>query len=295
MQTAEVKKGAEVRLEFKLGRAAEFGTFTISGGTPGANVFLDQRPVGAVAADGSFSHSSVTPGPHTIEIRRDGFTTRRIERNFRAGEPVALAGTEVQLASNQPEPPAPKLPPPDTKKAEPPPPPKPPPPAPPKIGTMAEFDQPGLWREEDGVWIHRGAAMLTYKTAPRGTFEFTVHLLKGGNLFRGGRARWFANMIDAKNYALYEMDNNNFWGKVVDSGKTLERSKAQHKSGEKQWTLQVEIQPERIIHRMMMNGQWVNLDVWAEQGRNFTEGKFGFLVQGNDEIGVSDFKFTPAR
>ena len=32
---------------------------------------------------------------------------------------------------------------------------------------------------------------------------------------------------------------------------------------------------------------------WAEPGRNFSEGKFGFLIRGNDEIGISDFKFQP--
>ena len=31
------------------------------------------------------------------------------------------------------------------------------------------------------------------------------------------------------------------------------------------------------------------LDNWAEAGRNFSEGKFGFLVQGDDQIGISDF------
>ena len=57
----------------------------------------------------------------------------------------------------------------------------------------------------------------------------------------------------------------------------------------------LEMLTERVVHRMLVSGQWVDLDVWAEQGRNFNDGKFGFLVQGNDEIGLSDFKFTPAR
>jgi len=295
VQTADVKKGAELRMEFKLNRAAEFATLSINGGTPGANVLLDARQVGAIAADGSFSHGSVLPGAHSIEIRRDGFVTRRVDRTFKAGETITLTGSDVQLASDRPAPPPPPPPAPEPKKPEPPPPPKPQVAAAPKIGTMADFDQPAMWKEEDGVWLHRGAAMLTYKTPPHGTFEFTIHLLKGGNIFRGGRVRWFVNMVDAKNYALFELDDKNFWGKVVENGKTLERSRAQHKQGEKQWTIQIEIAPERVVHRMLVSGQWVNLDVWAEQGRNFNDGKFGFLVQGNDEMGVSDFKFTPAK
>jgi len=237
----------------------------------------------------------VLPGAHSIEIRRDGFVTRRVDRTFRAGETVTLTGTDVQLASDRPAPPPPPPPPVEIKKPEPPPAPKPQVAAALTIGTMADFDQPALWKEEDGVWLHRGAAQLTYKTPPRGVFEFTIHLVKGGNIFRGGRVRWFVNMTDPKNYALFELDDKNFWGKVVENGKTLDRSRAQHKQGEKQWTIQVEISPDRVVHRMLANGQWVNLDVWAEQGRNFNDGKFGFLVQGNDEMGVSDFKFTPAK
>src|SRR5262249_25731739 len=152
------------------------------------------------------------------------------DRGFKNGETVTISGADAQLASNAPPPPPP---PPEVKKPEPPPPPKPQPPPPPKVLTMTDFENPGAWKEEDGVWSHRGAAMLTFKQVPRGTYEFTIHLLKGGNLFRGGRVRWVVNMTDAKNYALYEMDNNNFWGKVVENGKTLERSKAQHKQGEK--------------------------------------------------------------
>jgi len=36
------------------------------------------------------------------------------------------------------------------------------------------------------------------------------------------------------------------------------------------------------------------LDTFVEQGRDFTQGKFGFLIQGNDEIAISNFKFLTA-
>jgi hypothetical protein len=37
------------------------------------------------------------------------------------------------------------------------------------------------------------------------------------------------------------------------------------------------------------------MNSWTDTDRNFTDGKFGFLVQGSDEISVSDFKFTPQQ
>jgi hypothetical protein len=55
------------------------------------------------------------------------------------------------------------------------------------------------------------------------------------------------------------------------------------------------VSPDRVYHKLMMNGQWFQLDDWKEPGRDFTDGKFAFLIQGDDEIGVSGFKFTAAR
>jgi len=160
---------------------------------------------------------------------------------------------------------------------------------------MTDFDQPEAWKLVDGIYTHRGQAFLTFKPNARGTFHFTIHLLRGGNLFRGGRVRWFADYTDNNNYALFEMDDKNFWAKDVVNGKTTERGKTEHKQGDKTWIIEMDISNERIVHRMQINGQWYNLDSWEQPGRDFASGKFGFLIQGNDEIGVSDFKFTAAR
>ena len=51
--------------------------------------------------------------------------------------------------------------------------------------------------------------------------------------------------------------------------------------------------PDHIVHKMFMGGEWVNLDTWAEPGLHFSDGKFGFLVQGDDEIGLTNFTFQP--
>ncbi len=286
-QTAEVKKGSEARLEFKLNRTPQVAALEIGGATPGAEVVVDDRSVGTVGADGAFRSNSIAPGDHVIELRRDGFLPRRFRRSFRVGQTVSVSGSEVTLAAiPPPPPPAPKVIEPPKKKAAPP---------PPKPGTIADFEAPGQWHEENGVFVHRGAAFLGYKMPPRGVFTFTVQLLKGGNLFRGGKVRWALNRVDDKNYALYEIDNKNFFARVVQGGKTYERTKTPLKDLEtqNQFTIQIDVTPEHIVHKMFAGGEWINLDSWAEPGRNFSEGKFGFIVQGNDEIGLQDFKFQP--
>ena len=50
-QIAEIKKGAEVRMEFKLKPATVMISLLIRGGTPGAEVLVDQQRVGVVGPD----------------------------------------------------------------------------------------------------------------------------------------------------------------------------------------------------------------------------------------------------
>jgi hypothetical protein len=350
VQTAEVKKGAEVRLEFKLRPLPQVSMLQIRGATPGAEVSIDQRSVGAVGGDGNFTYNGIAPGDHTIELKRDQFTPKRFQRGFRAGQTVEVTGAEVVLAAvvvpgnatvkvvhtpaeaavtyrrneetqtrdlrgNQVD-----LPPGtyvftasapgyiehavrfsvaggETRTIE--------------ItlvrerpaaaaaavktgGDMADFEDPGAWKQEGDLWVHKGAGFIPYKLPAKGVFTFTVTLVHGGSLFRGGRIRWAAQYADAKNYDLFEIDKKNFWSKVVAKGKTAERARAQHDlEKENSYTVQVEVSPERLVNKIRSGGNWVTLDTWVEGGRNFSDGKFGFLIQGNDEIGVSDFKFEP--
>lgn len=345
-QTADVKKGAEVRLEFKLRALPVVTTLQIRGGTPGAEVLIDQSSVGTVGADGTFAYTSVAPGDHTIELRRDQYTPKRLQRNFRAGQPVALTGADVTLAAAAPtnatfriartpanatityrradeneshelRAPQVELPPgsyifsakapgytdrtervnvvagvpgtidmaltavrPTVPAA--------------KNGDVTNFEEAGAWKEGE-LWVHKGGGFVPYKLGPRGTYTFTVELVKGGGVFRGGRIRWAAQYIDSKNYLLYELDRKTFWAYVVEKGKKLERQKTplQLDNG-KTFTIQIEITPDHIVHKLKTgDAAWLTLDSFAEPGRNFTAGKFGFLIQGNDEIGISDFTFAP--
>lgn len=345
-QTAEVKKGSEVRLEFKLTRMPEVATLQIQGATPGAEVLVDQSEVGTVGADGNFTYQTVSPGDHTIELRRDQFTPKAYKRTFKAGATVAMSGPDVVLASAAPGtatmhvtrtpaeavvtyrrsdesqvhelrgdqvdlPPgsyivfgkapgyadrvdrvqlgagetrtlqialaktatAPVL----------------------KAGDITGFADPDAWKKEGELWTHKGGGFVPYKLGPKGIYTFTVELVHGGGVFHGGRIRWCVQYADAKNYLLYELDHKTFWAEVVEKGKKLERAKTQHGlETEKAFTIKVEITPEHCVHSIKNEeGQWVVLDSFAEPGRNFTAGPFGFLIQGSDEIGISNFSFQP--
>jgi PEGA domain-containing protein len=347
-QVADVKKGSEVRLEFKMQPLPRVATLELKNATPGAEVLVDQKPAGTVGPDGSFTGNGIAPGDHIIELRRENYVAKRMQRQFVAGRTVELAGADVVLAAavgsvrvartpadaavvyrradetqthelrgNQAE-----LPPGSyvftgraagyTEKAErvavtaggthtvelalarvvaaPP----PPPPAP-KIAGISDFEDSNAWNKQGELWTHKGGGFIPFKPAANGTFAFTVRLLRGGSLFRGGRIRWAMQYAGAKNYDLFEMDRRYLYSKVIIDGKTFDRGKYEHGLSDREmsYTLQLESSPDKLVHSIKIGDKWLVLDTWQEPGRNFTEGKFAFLVQGNDEIGLSDFKFTP--
>lgn len=289
-KSTTITKGSATRLEFAMEPLPEFSSLVIQGGSPRAGVWIDSRSVGAVGPDGIFRNSSVQPGMRLVELRMDGFTDKRFELEFPAGETVTISGQDALLA-RIPPPPAP---------------PKPvvPPPAPPPkpvieeipqvvMGGMQDFEQPQAWRIEGGIARHRGEAFLLYGLRPDGTFTFTIHLLRGGSIFRAGRVRWFARYVDANNYLMFELDHNKLWSKPVINGQTQDRREIEHGlDGDlKQWTMQVDISPGALVTRIRRNGAWVTLDNWSEPGVDFTAGKFGILIRGGDETGLSDFQF----
>jgi hypothetical protein len=343
-QTVEVKKGAEVRLQFELKPQPQFGSLQIQGAIAGTEVLVDEKSAGTVGSDGSFSLGAIHPGEHTIELRREQHRPKRLERSFHAGQAVALAGADVVLAAangtirlarnpasatityrrgdeteshdargNQLD-----LPPGSytfsasapgfaestqrlqlaagenrevdfTLARE-----RPAAPPPVVASGMAEFEDAQGWKKEGDNWVHKGGGFVPYKLPAKGVFTFTVQLLKGGGAFRAGQIRWCFQYLDAKNYLLYELDRKNFWAGVVDKGKRLERVKAPHNLGnQKAFTIQIEVTPDRLVQRARVGDEWKVLDTFAEPGRDFTQGKFGFLIQGTDEIAISDFKFLP--
>ena len=344
-QTAAVKKGSEVRLEFKLQPAPQVATLQIHDATPGAEVLLDQKSLGVVGDDGSFAANSVAPGEHTIELRKDQFLPKRIQRQFVAGHAVPLQGGEGSLAAavgtlrlsrapadasvvyrradetqsrelrgNQVDLPpgnyvftarAPGY----TDKTErlqvaageahalqlalakvvaaaPP---------PPKTFGMADFEDANAWSKQGDLWVHKGEGVIPFKLPTNGTFTFTVRLLRGGSLFRGGRIRWAVQYVDAKNYNLFELDRKVLSSKVIEGGKTYDRGKFEHGLNDKEmsYSVQVDVSPGQLVHRVRNGDNWLVLDTWKEPGRKFNDGKFVFLTQGGDQIGLSDFQFVP--
>jgi hypothetical protein len=98
-QEVNVQKGQVEKLVFALQPAPTVASLVIAGATPLAEVLLDGKSLGRIQQDGSFSAANVQPGPHTIELKKDTFKPKDLQRQFVAGGSVHLSAKEVALES----------------------------------------------------------------------------------------------------------------------------------------------------------------------------------------------------
>ncbi len=323
-QNVRVRKGEQTKLSFSLQPIPHLASLSIQGGTPGAQVLIDQAPAGTVQPDGTFSLATVTPGDHVVELRKDRYITKRIQKHFVAGPNITLTGTDVVLQAATGElritfsPPeaAVTL----AKAGE----------APVKVtngsplslppGTytltariadsltrsstvevvagqsksldlplapsgMSKWDDPSGWKPDKNGFVHKGGEFVLYGVSPvSGTFAFSVMLQKGHRL------QWVVDYLDANNYVLFQLDENNFYRTVMHNGQKSDEFKVPHKSDKKSFRfMQIRVAPNEIVHQVKEGDAWVILDKWSSPGTNLSAGKFGFYIPGNDQVALASF------
>ncbi len=143
------------------------------------------------------------------------------------------------------------------------------------------------WTKENEWFVRKGGAPALYPKPPQGSFVFTIHRRKGN-------ARWILRWRNGSDFLLFEVDNKGFHRKLVHGGTAQELAVVRRKSMDKMMTLRIDVSPTAITHSLFANGSWTVLDDWHDASGEFTAGQFGFWPAGGDEIGLSNFKFTPA-
>jgi eukaryotic-like serine/threonine-protein kinase len=323
-QSVRVRKGEQTKLSFSLQPIPHLASLSIEGGTPGAQVFIDQAPVGTVQPDGTFSLATIAPGDHVIELRKDRFISKRIPKHFAAGPNIALTGADAVLQAGTGElritfsPPEAVV---NLAKAG---------ESPIKVtsgnavslppGTytltariadgltrsssveviagqsktldlplapsgMSKWDDPAGWKQDKNGFVHKGGDFVLYGVSPAsGTFAFSVMLQKGHRL------QWVLNYLDPNNYVLFQLDENNFYRTIVHNGQKSDEFKVPHKSEKKSFRfMQIRVTPTEIVHQAKEGDAWVILDKWTEPGTNLAAGKFGFYIPGNDQVALASF------
>jgi tetratricopeptide (TPR) repeat protein len=322
-QKIRVRKGEEARLIFNLQPQPRLDSLTIQGGTPGTTVLVDQTPIGSVQPDGTLLVSTVNPGDHTVELRKDRFKPRQFKKHFVAGGAIMFAPADVALEAVPSELKI-TFTPTDASVA---------------IvkgdflklvssgvplnvaaGTytltartsdrftrsstfevvagqsrildlslapngMSKWEDPSSWKHEGDSFTRKGGDFVLYGVVPAsGTFAFSAMLTKGHLL------QWVLDYTDPKNYVLFQIDDNNFYRSVIHNGEKTDEIIVPHKGDKKSFrTLQIRVSSTELIHEIKQGDRWTVLDRWTQPGTNLSLGKFGFHIPGNDQITISSF------
>lgn len=98
--SVEVKRGEEARADFRMAAAPQKAVLSLRNASPGAEVLLDNKPIGTVRPDGTFSAGSLEPGRHTVAVRRERFKPFQTTVEFAPGKTVELdAPMETSMGS----------------------------------------------------------------------------------------------------------------------------------------------------------------------------------------------------
>lgn len=323
-QKIRIRKGEQGRLVFGLLPVPHMAALNIQSGPVGATVLIDQINAGTVQPDGTLTLSSIVPGDHTIELRKDRFRARQIKKHFVAGTPVTLAASDVALEvapgelkiTFSPADAQVTL----TKTGD----------SPVKVSSgsslslptgaytlsartadnfvrtanveltagqsrsfdlslapsgMSKWDDPSGWKQENGEFVRKGGDYILYGVTPTsGTFMFSAMLTKGHRL------QWVVNYTDPNNYDLFQIDDNNFYRTDIRNGQKTSDVKIPHKGEKKSFrTLQIHVSPTEIVHQIKQGNTWFVLDRWTLPGTNLSSGRFGFYLPGGDQLSLASF------
>ena len=168
---------------------------------------------------------------------------------------------------------------------------------------MELWENSASWVPHDEWVAHRGNGFILYDALRGpGEFSFTVKLHH-----KGPRLKWVVDYVDASNYFIFEMDNKNLYRTEVVDGKKHELPKVPHNIPEDNVSvsLRIDVSPNSLAHLYSLRGDpsWKTLDTQERKDapslaqakpRSFVDGKFGFYLQGNDDVvELSNFQMTP--
>jgi tetratricopeptide (TPR) repeat protein len=303
-QAIRIRKGEPARLIFNLQPQPRLASLTIQGGAPGTTVFVDQTLAGTIPPDGTLSVSTVSPGDHTVELRKERFKPRQFKKHFAVGETISLAATDAALEAAPGElkitfAPA------DAKvalvKGE--------------LLTIVSSGVPlnlaagtytltartadGFTRSSTLEVIAGQSKTLDLSLAPTGMSnwddpgawkqeqgqEKDSFLRKGGDfvlyktvptsgtfvfsamLTKGRVLQWVLNYTDSKNYILFQMDDKAFYRTVIRHGEKSDEIIVPDKSDKKSFrTLHIRVSPTEIVHQIKHGDRWTVLDRWTQPG-----------------------------
>ncbi len=269
-------------MQFHLQAAPQIATLDIKGALPGTMVYIDKDLAASIGADGNAHISNVKPGDHIVELRRDQALPKRFERTFRTGDVAVLSGSDVVLDKVVT----------DNKATAPPPTPAPGT-ATPATGSTAGANSS---MEIPGEQVRRGNGLgfVPYHTPHvPGRYSFQAQTRVGG-FFKHGKLQWYAGYQDSQNYVLFTLDGKHATVREVRDGRTKDVNRVPFNVDSNQWVqVDLTVRPKSIDARVKTpESAWTDVGGVTSSERDLTQGRVGLYIPGNDEVAVSDFRFS---
>jgi hypothetical protein len=258
----EAGPGATLELDGTLESAV--GTLEIQVNPPTADVSLTlQREGESTSRPIREKTLQLPPGTYTVEASAPGFhdyaATVRIVINQTKTASLILRKVEEQK------------------------------PAQPAV-TLADWEKAGWRREGKLVVRHGGDFVIAAGSGGAGRYTFT------GLLQKGRRLEWVINYSDTDNHVYYQLGKDFLHRTEVSKGRKSRTVKIPHNM---KWddflSVDIAVRADSIVHRVLIDDKWVELDNWKQPGSSLTAGKFGFHIPGRDQVGLSHFAFVPER
>jgi hypothetical protein len=272
----EVKKADVTAVHFQLVPKGNIvAGLQIKGAAPGTTAYLDHEFVAAIGATGTAKISNIAPGDHSIELRHDLATTKKLQRTFHPGETVTLSGIDVALERIAVEVKPPK-----------------PVPSPEEIAKPAIPAPPEHTME--GSHVHKGGGFVTYDTPKSsGNYSFRTQGHVGG-VIKKSRLQWYAGYRDSQNYVLFSLDGKHAEVREIRNGKSIVWNRTNYSVDSSSWVqVDLTVKPQAVSARIRTAGEgWLDMGSVSSFGRDFTQDKVGFYIPPNDEVAVGNFKFA---
>jgi hypothetical protein len=273
--TVEVKKGEVTTVRFQLQAIGKVAGLQIKGAQAGTTAYIDREFVAAIGPDGTAKISNIAPGDHTIELRHELATTKKLQRTFRAGETLTLSAPDVTLEKSVVEIKTPK-----------------PPPVPEEVAKPV--NPAPIENAMEGSHVRTGGGFIPYdtpKSAGHYSFRTQGHV---GGILKKSRLQWYAGYQDSQNYILFSLDGKHAEVREVRNGKSIVWSRTSYPVDSSTWVqVELAVKPQSISSRIKTGADtWVDMGSVASFGRDFTQNKVGFYIPPNDEVAVTNFKFA---
>jgi hypothetical protein len=146
-----------------------------------------------------------------------------------------------------------------------------------------------------GERIQRGGGFVIFHaTNGSGRYNFSAQLKKGGGFLKKERLQWFAAYQNPKNYVLFQIDGKHLVVRDVADGKGTDMRRVPFDVDPNDWVqVEMSVRPNGIEAKVRApNGAWQDAGTIPVEGHDPTQGKVGFLVPGNDEVSVSNFRYS---